>query len=251
MTHAVAMGASLRGLLERQQARGREDLAASHDDGAVVQRRPRHEDRGEKLRRELPVHRDTRLAVVLEPGRAFQDDERAVLGLADQESRTHELVDDSLDLLLSTRQEQAVQRTELADLAERSTQLGLKHHHERNEGDGEEGLQKQGGESELQRTRDPVDEHEHEDAYKELDRFRPADEDEHVVDEDGDDDHVEDVVPAKGLTVEEIAEQPVELLVDLLHLIIRPWTGPRPPARGHFGRLENRTALVAGTLTLL
>src|SRR2546422_2931018 len=52
-THAVAMGASLRGLLERQQARGREDLAASHNDGAIVQRRPRHEDRSEEHTSEL------------------------------------------------------------------------------------------------------------------------------------------------------------------------------------------------------
>ena len=170
-----------------------------------------------------------------------------MLRLADQESRTYELVDDPLDLLFSPRHEQPVQRTELSDLSERATQLGLEDDHERDEGDGEEGLQEEGRQSQLKRARDPVDEHEHEDADEQLDRLGSADEDQHVVDEHRHDDDVQDVVPAKGLAVEKTGEELVELPADLLHLVSRPEPGPRPPRQDHCGHPEATPARAVGT----
>src|SRR5213076_88845 len=121
-----------------------QDLPAPHDHGAVMQRRARHEDRGEELRGELAVHRNTGLAVVLQTRRPLENDESAVLGLADEKCGSDQLVDDPLELLLAAGCEKPVERTELADLAERASQLRLKDDDERDKGHGEEGLQEKG-----------------------------------------------------------------------------------------------------------
>src|SRR5437867_13218227 len=111
MPHAVAGRAAVGALLERKETRRRKDLTPAHDHRAVVKRRPGHEDRRQELGGELAVHRDAGLAVILQPGGPLENDERAVLGLADEERGPHQLVDDPLELLLATRRQKAVQRS--------------------------------------------------------------------------------------------------------------------------------------------
>src|SRR2546422_351637 len=145
MTTAIAFsgkscGTMRRAVSPRRRPAGRgEDLAAADDHGAVVQRRARHEDRGEELRGEFSVHRYAGFAVILESGAPLDDDERAVPGLGDEQRRAHELVDDVIDLLLRLLDQQAVQRTELTQLSERATQLRLEHDQQREHGEREDG----------------------------------------------------------------------------------------------------------------
>ena len=206
------MGRAVLGILERQQAGRGEDLRAADDDRAVVQRRADHEDRGEQLRGQPAVHGYAGLGVVLQPGAPLDDDERAVARAADEERGTGQLVDDPIDLLGVARHEQPVQRPELSELAETPPELGLEHDEDREHGDGEERLEQQLRQGQLEQHRQAVDDDEHENAEEELDRTRAADEAEEVVDEHEDDRDVEDVVPAKGLTIEERADGVEELV---------------------------------------
>src|SRR5258706_232336 len=134
--------------------------------------------------------------------------------LGDEQRGAHELVDDVLDLVLRDRGQQAVQRTELAELPEHAPELGLEDHRHRDQAEGEHRLQYELRELEVREHGEAVHGHEDEDAEKQLDRACAADEDEHVVDEDRHEEDVEDVVPATALT----AEQLVELIVDPAHL---------------------------------
>src|SRR5207249_1956965 len=89
-------------------------------------------------------------------GRSLENDQRAVLGLTDEERGAHELVDDPLELLFTSRREKPVEWPELTDLAERATQVGLEHDDERDEGYREEGLQKGRRERQVQRVREEL-----------------------------------------------------------------------------------------------
>ena len=137
-----------------------------------------------------------------------------MLGLADEKRGADQLVDDALELLFASRSEKPVERAELADLAEGASQLGLKDDDERDEGDGEEGLQQEGRQGEVQVRRDEVNEHQDHDTDEQLNRSRSADEEEHVVNENRDDEDVENIVPAERLPpcedVQEIADPPLE-----------------------------------------
>src|SRR5207245_10903528 len=215
--HAVAVRAPVRVLFEWKKARRREDLAPADDHRSVVQRRARHEDRCEQLRGELAVHGDARLAVVLQPGRPLENDQRAVLGLTDEERGAHELVDDPLELLFASRREKPVEWPELTDLAERATQFGLEHDDERDEGYREEGLQKERREREVQRGCQEVDEHEDHDADEQLNGPCSASEEQHVIDENGNDEHVEHVVPAERLAAGEDVDEVADPLTDGIH----------------------------------
>ena len=140
-----------------------------------------------------------------------------MLGLADEQSGPDQLVDDSLELLLATRCEKPVERAELADLAEGAAQLRLEDHHERDQGDGEERLQQQSRQGEMQRRRNDVDEDEDHDSDQKLDSPGAPYEHEHVVDKDGNDEHVEHVVPAERLAPGEQVEKVSELPLDGIH----------------------------------
>src|SRR2546423_7772555 len=98
MPHAVPVRTAVGVLFERKKARGGEDLSTANDHRAVVQWRSRHEDRRKELRGELAVHGNARLAVILEAGGALENDESAVLGLADEKRGADQLVDDALEL---------------------------------------------------------------------------------------------------------------------------------------------------------
>ena len=143
MAHAVPVRRPLGGLLERQETGRGEDLPTADDDRSIVEGRAGHEDRREELGGELPIHRDAGLAVILKACPALEDDERPVLRFADEQRRADELVDGPLDLLLTPRDEHAVEGAELAELAERPTKLRLKHDDESEEGDGKERLEEQ------------------------------------------------------------------------------------------------------------
>src|SRR6185295_4370866 len=80
--------------------------------------------------------------------------------------------------------------------------------------------QHQRGEREAKEHREEVDRHEHEHAEQKLDRTRAPDEDEQVIDEDGDDRDVEHVVPAAALTTQEIRE----LLPETVHRAYAVWS---------------------------
>ena len=65
MSHAIPVRATVGALLEREEARRREDLSPTDDDRPVMQRGSRHEDGRKELGGELSVHRNAGLAVVL------------------------------------------------------------------------------------------------------------------------------------------------------------------------------------------
>ncbi len=67
-----------RRLRQRQHRTRRQDLLAPDDDRAIVERRPRAEDRRQQVGRQLAVDRDAGLGDLAEAGLPLDDHERAV-----------------------------------------------------------------------------------------------------------------------------------------------------------------------------
>ncbi len=120
---------------QRQDRAGGHDAIRPDDDGSIVKRRARHEERLEQFGGEIGVEHDPRLRRVLQPRLALEDDERPVSVGGEARGREGDLRRNALrDALLAGRQEPA-QRAHAAEALEGAPELGLEDHHEGKQAD--------------------------------------------------------------------------------------------------------------------
>jgi len=115
---------------QREEAAGRPGPVTLDDDGAVVERRLRQEDRLEQIRRHDRIERHAELDVVAKAARALEHDQGADAAAGQRVRRLHELLDD-VGTLGGARAAEGEPEPALADSRQRPPQLGLEEHDER------------------------------------------------------------------------------------------------------------------------
>ncbi len=185
---------------QRQKARRRGDAIVPHDHGTVVERRHRLEDAQEQIVRQRPIDRNAAFDVVPQPDLPLDGDDRADALRRQHARRDHQLFYGFFGRL---RLRKVSEERRAAKMREGAPDVRLKEdnhgkydvaHHVPDEP--VDGFETSPARSIEQRDDDAA-------AERHLDRARPADQLQHLVHEDPDDEDVDEIPPTDRGTAKE------------------------------------------------
>jgi hypothetical protein len=169
---------------QRKERAGGQDRFVADDDGAVVERRPRGEDRQQQVDADVGVEHHAGLGDLLQARVPLEDDQRAVTLAGEERCCPGDLVGDPVDRALLRWREEPVERADAADPLERPAELRLEDDDEGEQADDRQGLEDLGEEAEVEDAGGGVDREQDTDTDHEADRARAPDQAEQPVDEE-------------------------------------------------------------------
>src|SRR6202022_2909029 len=185
-------------LRQRKDAPCGQDLVASDDDGTVVERGVREEDRLQEFRGELAIDPDAAIGEVLQPGLLLEDDQGSREALRQLGGGSDHLVDHPVEDLQVIVRHRPADEADAAELVEGSADLRLEEHDDADQ-DRRGGVTENPGEQmQIEEVRQQADQREQEHPEHQLDRLGPSNEQEQPGEEERDQadvDQIEDMTP--------------------------------------------------------
>ena len=188
---------------ERQEARSGRDAIALNDHGAVVQRRAWLKDARQQVVGDHRVERDAALDVVAKADLPLEDDDGAGAARGEVGRGGHQLLDRFIRVLGAL---EVAEERRAAEVRERTPDVGLEQHDDREDHVGGEVSNDPVDGLELQPLREEIEQQDEAGAERHLRRARAADQQQQLVHENRDDADVQRVGPADVRTLQKRGE---------------------------------------------
>ena len=183
---------------EGQKAGRRRDPILLHDNGSVVEGSPRREDAHQQIIGERGIDGHAALHIVLESHLALDDDQCPDALGGQGGSRQHDLIVGLHDRIWGEFSQQRV----FADVGQGPANLSCEQHNDPDHEIGKDGGHDPLNGLQVEPEGHVIEEHQKSHSERHLNRARPADQQEDVVDQDADDENVDGRGPGEPVQVE-------------------------------------------------